>query len=92
MLKHEPSEASKVQLLIPKAVRVPEAEAVFQQVDVALRGGHNDEARRLADMFVLQSLLPLERERIIVTLERALGEARRRRRPAKGDDVEAPDG
>lgn len=85
VLKHEPSEARQILLVIPPSLAVEKVHAVFQQVDTALREDQSDEARRHADLFVLQALTPREREETIATLGHALNEARRRRRRAKND-------
>jgi adenine-specific DNA-methyltransferase len=89
VLKHEPSEASRIRLVIPQSLDVKKVNAVFQQVDTALRADQDDEARRHADLFVLQALTSREREGIIDTLGHALDEARRRRRRAKNDNKQA---
>lgn len=82
VLKHEPSEASRIRLVIPKLLDVQKIDTVFQQIDIALRKDQADEARRYADQFVFQALTPLEHKKIIITLERALVAARRRRHRA----------
>jgi hypothetical protein len=85
VLKHEPSEASRIRLVIPNLLHEEHVNAVFQQVDDVLRGGDANEARRIADLFVLQELTPVERETIIAMLAQALDEARRRRRRSPND-------
>ena len=86
VLKHEPSEASRIRLVIPQSLDVQKVNAVFQQVDTALRENQGGKAQRHADLFVLQPLTPQERKGIIDTLGHALDEARRRRRRAKNDN------
>jgi len=87
VLKHEPSEAGRIRLVSPEKLDARQVNRMFKQVDTALRNGQAEEARRLADIFVLQALPPLERERIIFILTGALDEARRRRRRAKSSNT-----
>jgi adenine-specific DNA-methyltransferase len=80
VLKHEPSEASRIRLILPETLDKQEVETTFQQIDLALRNNKHEDARRYADNFVLKSTPVDERNRIICSLEKALDETRSRRR------------
>ena len=80
VLKHEPSEASRIRLIFPKTLDKQEVETTFQQIDLALRNNKHKDARRYADNFVLKSIPVDERKRIVYSLEKALDETRNRRR------------
>lgn len=86
VLKHEPSEASRIRLILPKALDEREVETSFKQIDIALRNGRYDDARRQADNFVLKALSPDVRKKTIVELEHALKQARRRRIRTKAEE------
>ena len=83
ILKHEPSEAKRILLILPRPDSEDAVDATFREVDYLLRNGNFDEARMLADYFVLKALPPNEQERVRAVLERALKEARLRRCPLK---------
>ena len=82
VLKHEPSEARRINLLIPERLDSKEVAEVFRRVDSALREGKNEYAQRMSDLFVLQSFSKVEQEEIIRTLSQELYDARFRRRRA----------
>ena len=83
VLKHEPSEAARIQLIIPRPRSENAVDATFREVDGLLRGGDFDAAKALADYFVLNALPSNERKRVCAVLGAALKEARRRRRPSR---------
>ena len=83
ILKHEPSEAKRILLILPRPDSEDVVDTTFQQVDRLLRIGNFDEARMVADCFVLKALPPNEQEWVRAVLGRALKEARTRRRPLK---------
>ena len=87
VLKHEPSEARQIRLVIPESVNTETVNTVFRQIDAALRENQDNDARSLADLFVFQALEPSEREELIVTLECALIDARRRRVKSDKDKI-----
>lgn len=80
VLKHEPSEASRIRLILPEILDKQEVEDLFQQIDLALRNNEHKEACRCADNFVLKSIPIDKRNHIVRSLEKALYETRSRRR------------
>ena len=83
VLKHEPSEASRIRLILPEALEKQEVETTFQQVDLALRNNKHKDAQWYADNFVLKSIPVDEKNRIVCSLEKALNETRSRRQRNK---------
>lgn len=78
VLKLEPSEAKRLQLLLPD---VPEREVsrAFEEVDACLRAGDDEQARVLADGVVLSGMPPSDRADAERSLGEALAQARSRR-------------
>lgn len=80
VLKHEPSEACRIRLVLPHGLDEHEIETTFRNIDTALRNRRHDEARRCADDFVFGSIPVEERHQLTGSLRQALDEARSRRR------------
>jgi adenine-specific DNA-methyltransferase len=78
LLKHEPSEASKIKILLP-SLTTKSVEVAYARVHSLLRLGLSDAARKEADRFILKDCTRLERSRYAHALESALTEARARR-------------
>lgn len=83
VLKHEPSEARRIRLVLPEAPTREDSDRAFDEVDAALRDGDGDAARALADEFVLASLDASARTGANAVLGTALDAARRRRKPGR---------
>lgn len=84
VLKHEPSEARRIRVLIPANLNAEQIAIAFKTVDDLLRKGLRREAQNAADEFVMQEYSPYERLRHVSALRKALAEMRRRRqRPSK---------
>ena len=81
VLKHEPSEARRIRLLLPE--QPIGVDRVFAEVDAALREGDLDAARATADAFALGALEDEERSTMRHVLGAALEAARRRRKPVR---------
>jgi len=78
LLKHEPSEAHRIKLLLPVSTKKA-VEKTFARIDSLVRLGRVDEARKEADRFVLNDCNTSQRSRYASALESALKEARARR-------------
>jgi hypothetical protein len=83
VLKHEPSEARRIRLVLPDEPVDPDR--AFGEADTALRDGDPDAARAVADAFVLAALDEAARTQMVGTLGEALHAARRRRKPVRPD-------
>ena len=57
VLKLEPSELRKVKFILPKLVQHRRISTAFSQIDTALRADGVDNARSIADQFILGSIL-----------------------------------
>ena len=85
VLKHEPSEARRIRLVLPKFESLEDPERAFDEADTALRDGAPDAARAVADEFVLAALDDAARAEMKSVLSAALAAARRRRKPVRPD-------
>lgn len=56
VLKHEPTEASRIQMILPHDLNRAETENLFRNVDVLLRKGCNAEATELVDEKILAAM------------------------------------
>lgn len=83
VLKHEPSEARRIRLILPPSLSEDHVDEAFHAADGALRDGEPERARRLADGFVLATMPMRVRDQTVSVLAAALDEARRRRHPFK---------
>lgn len=84
VLKHEPSEAARITLLLPAKMKDDTVRKTFNKVDRLLRRGSNTEAQALADEFVFANHSQSAREFYLDCLEQALVSARARRlRPSE---------
>ncbi len=79
VLKHEPSEAGKIKLLLPPSAHSLDIDATFDQVDWALRALQLTTAQRIADDFILRIGCGVP-EASIRFLERGLNKLRNVRR------------
>jgi adenine-specific DNA-methyltransferase len=61
MLKHEPSEAHRIRLLVPSAT-VPAVTVAFKRIDALLRAGAEKKARLEADRFMVSTGALTERQ------------------------------
>ncbi len=82
VLKHEPREAEKIRVLMPKA-HAASIRSAFQKVDSALRSGDRRRATELADRIVYAACGVADPEGASKTLSAALDSARQRRRPGR---------
>ena len=89
VLKHEPSEARRVRLVLPEASALTDPDRAFREADAALRDGALGTARALADEFVLAALDDASRAEVSAVMGAALGAARRRRKPVRPDTAPA---
>jgi adenine-specific DNA methylase len=78
-LKHEPSEAKRINLIMPDNLNIQFVKETYKKVDELLRNNDHKEARRVADAFVLGDLANRRGEKILKTMNNALREARARR-------------
>ena len=85
VLKHEPSEARRIRLVLPDFNSLEDPDRVFDKADTALRDGAPDAAREVADEFVLAALDGAARAEMKTVLSAALTAARRRRKPVRPD-------
>lgn len=82
VLKHEPRDAERIQLLLPNASAGAVA-TVSVEIDAALRAGDTQAARRAADVAILSWADLGLTKGAAAALDRALGDMRRRRRPQR---------
>jgi adenine-specific DNA-methyltransferase len=79
VLKHEPSEAAKIKLIIPPTKNEAYVEEIFAKVENYLRNGRNSDANKLADAMLCTLEPELMNTEMTHKLETALGKLRRRR-------------
>ncbi len=79
VLKHEPSEAKRIRVFLPKDTTTSSINEVFNEMDGLLREGRLESAQRTADGFIFRSL-GSQRGRILAALREELKEMRERRR------------
>lgn len=80
VLKHEPSEAAKIKLLLPEC-STNDVDEAFTKVDALLRNGDHDGACRTADAFILHNTDISDRENALRILSDELILVRNRRYP-----------
>ncbi|MGJ7042295.1 hypothetical protein J2Y63_005577 [Shinella sp. BE166] len=80
VLKHEPRDAERLQLLMPK-VGTAELNSVFKELDQLLRRGSRVEAAMRADTFIYEAAGLTSAKKISSDLIQALAVVRQRRRP-----------
>lgn len=80
VLKHEPSEAKNISILMPQGVSPSLINSTFQKIDKLLRQNKIEDARSVADGLVLGRFIELHGDNVIVVLRAALEDARLRRR------------
>lgn len=78
-LRHEPSEAKRISLILPKNLNSREVEETFKNIDNLIRGNNHREVRKVADRFVLGDMPAKHSSRIIKIIDKALRAARARR-------------
>lgn len=83
VLKHEPREAERIQLLLPK-VGPAEMEKTFNAIDRDLRAGKRESAMLRADRLVYATAKIANREAVSAKLSAALDHVRQNRRPRRG--------
>lgn len=76
-LKLEPSEARRTKVILPSLSSAQEVMSTFKRIDSLMRGGRTEEAKQLADRFVLGRYAP--RGKTLKVLREALRECRMRR-------------
>lgn len=76
-LKLEPSEAKRTKVILPSIFSTQEVVSTFKRIDSLMRGGRADEAKQLADNFVLGRYA--SRGKTLEVLREALQESRIRR-------------
>lgn len=83
VLKHEPREAEKIRMLLPK-LGPAAIEKAFNAVDRDLRAGDRERAMKRADKLVFASIKLDDREAVSTALSGALEHIRQNRRPRRG--------
>ena len=76
-LKLEPSEAKRTKVILPSISSTQEVMSTFKRIDSLMRGGRTEEAKQLADHFVLGRYAL--RGKTLKVLREALQECRMRR-------------
>lgn len=85
VLKHEPSEAARISLIVPKKLPDEEVIQTFEEVDTLLRKNERKSAQDLADELTLSDYDNKRKRRYLRILTEALGAARvKRQRKSKG--------
>lgn len=85
VLKIEPSEANRIKLVLPRSRSMEEIEITFAQIDLCFRQGDPNEARRIADRFVLGDADTTTYQGIIQSLSTGLETARNQRRRLRNE-------
>ena len=80
VLKHEPREAEKIELLLP-SIPKHDVDSAFSAIDAALRSGDADKATQLADAFILPAINPADWKIAAQRFRKALDKIRHHRRP-----------
>jgi hypothetical protein len=80
VLKIEPSEATRIRLILPKDKTVEHTDAAFSQIDACFRKGDSEGAQQVANMFIFGNRKKSVREQLVFALARELEIARNRRR------------
>lgn len=83
VLKHEPREAEKIQILFPNLSQT-KIERAFDAVDRDLRAGQRENAMKRADKLVYSAAKIDDPNAVANTLSAALDHIRRNRRPQRG--------
>ncbi len=83
VLKHEPREAERIRVLLPK-LDPTAIEKAFNAVDQDLRTGDRERAMKRADKLVYAAIKLDDREVVSTALTRALDHIRQNRRPRRG--------
>lgn len=89
VLKHEPSEAKNIALIMPQRYRPHDVEETFRRIDSFLRKGLYDEARSAANSFVLEEATKKYGKEIIGAFEKELVRMRARRYSTIKDKIQA---
>jgi hypothetical protein len=79
VLKHEPSEAARILLLLPAKVEECKVTEVFTRIDLLLRKGLKTQARAVADELVFSNCSERERRKYLTVLEQSLTDFRAKR-------------
>jgi len=79
VLKHEPSEAMNIRLMIPANIPIRELNQAAKAIDRLLRMRKLDEARHKADTLIFGAEFLAENQKLFVGLSRDLRAARKRR-------------
>ncbi|MFX0208598.1 MAG: hypothetical protein ACFFDT_21630, partial [Candidatus Hodarchaeota archaeon] len=83
VLKHEPSEAKEILLMMPSHLGTKEVNEKYKQIDHLLRKNKLEEARYLADQFVFDRSIKLHGKEIIEVLNDALIDLRQKRHKSR---------
>lgn len=83
VLKHEPREAEKISVLMPR-VGQSAIEKAFNAIDRDLRAGKRESAMKRADKLVFAAAKFDDREAVSTALSKALEHIRQNRRPRRG--------
>ncbi|HWD21149.1 MAG TPA: N-6 DNA methylase [Verrucomicrobiae bacterium] len=81
VLKHEPSEAKNILIIIPKKAKLGEARDAARRIDIALRNNLNDTATTIADDYLKKAIPTIWTAKKLLRLRAALAAARKRRYP-----------
>ncbi|MEQ9196777.1 MAG: N-6 DNA methylase [Parvibaculum sp.] len=83
VLKHEPREAERIRLILPQVSDWRAVGRSFREIDALLRSGEADQARSVADKFVLRSALGSAYKEASDDLNRGLRNVRAQRHPLR---------
>jgi adenine-specific DNA-methyltransferase len=85
VLKHEPSEAERIAILLPSGLKCVDIDSAFASIDKLWRTGQKDEAHRKADEFILRHFYHdvAKRAEVVALLTEQLAFIRSMRRTAK---------
>lgn len=83
VLKHEPSEAKKIAVLMPEGICYEVLKVAFAKIDFAVRQQEVTQAMSFADEFLISSLPTKELRKCFEALPKALEEIRKSRRPLR---------
>jgi len=83
VLKHEPSEALRIQVYLPSSPDSDQVEQVFQEIDQLMRDEKREQAQAIADKFIQKDMLSNDISYNIDALKNTLTKTRVRRFPVK---------
>lgn len=85
VLKHEPSEASRIKILLPKDYTENEINELFKKIHNLILSDEFDKARNIADKFVMKDFTNPDKEEFINNFSKAIKITKGQRLPNGGD-------